>query len=352
MNANNSHKSQTSLDSEDMSLANSQGLEAIPQSNDSQAQLTLDCQIPEVSNAETEDKVEVDSVDNRSVSSSEEEEEDEEEQKRLAELLAKKRAVLKTQRSSVSAEAYGKYNPKDLFVPKLIPKDNGTVLKIKAMLLNSFIFQHIEEKELAVIIGSMEERHYPAGSDVIRQGDDGNELYLVGGGQLRCSKRFPEQKEDTFLRTYQSGEYFGELALLYNIPRAASIMAISDSVLYSLDRECFNHIVKDSAIKSRMAFEHFLGEVQLFNTLNHQERSKLCDCLRIQTFDAGQKVIREGETGDTFFMIIEGEAEALKSNPKSGKEELVFEYKPKMYFGELALLRDVPRAASIVAKVR
>ena len=60
-----------------------------------------------------------------------------------------------------------------------------------------------------------------------------------------------DDPEETLLRDYMSGEVFGELALLYNAPRAASIYALENSTLYSLDRNTFNHIVKMSAIKRR-----------------------------------------------------------------------------------------------------
>jgi len=51
-----------------------------------------------------------------------------------------------------------------------------------------------------------------------------------------------------YLKTYKPGEAFGELALLYNAPRAASIKAKTDAILFSLDRETFNNIVKQSAM--------------------------------------------------------------------------------------------------------
>lgn len=80
--------------------------------------------------------------------------------------------------------------------------------------------------------------------------------------------------------------------------------------MYSLDRECFNSIVKDSAIKNRNAFEKFLSEVEVLSSLDNYERSKLCDCLWIKVYTDGMYVIKEGERGDTFYMIIEGKAEA------------------------------------------
>ena len=65
---------------------------------------------------------------------------------------------------------------------------------------------------------------------------------------MKCEKLFPDKEEPTFLREYISGEVFGELALMYNAPRAASIIALEESVCFSLDRDTFNHIVKNAAI--------------------------------------------------------------------------------------------------------
>ncbi len=86
-------------------------------------------------------------------------------------------------------------------------------------------------------------------------------------GKLSCTKRFGDNKEETFLLNYGPGDAFGELALLYNAPRAASIKSDSDCVLYSLDRETFNHIVKEAVIKRRDQFDEFLRSITLLDTL-------------------------------------------------------------------------------------
>lgn len=75
------------------------------------------------------------------------------------------------------------------------------------------------------------------GDVVIKEGDDGDNLYVVESGVLKCTKFL--KKEDTaptHLKNYEPGDAFGELALLYNCPRAATIEATKDAELWSLDR--------------------------------------------------------------------------------------------------------------------
>ena len=89
------------------------------------------------------------------------------------------------------------------------------------------------------------------------------------------------------------GESFGELALLYNAPRAASIQAKTDSILFALDREAFNNIVKDAAMKKREKYLEVLGKVQILETIDSYERSKIADALRPVKYKKGEYVIRQ-----------------------------------------------------------
>lgn len=263
---------------------------------------------------------------------------------------AKKKMQAKVSRQGVSAEAYGKYNKKEDFVPKVIPKPEDTKNRIMERLNKNFLFRSLDHENKEIVIDAMEERKFNKGQYVIKQGEDGDVLYLVDTGILTCTKRFPGQTQETFLLKYKSGDAFGELALLYNAPRAATIIADEDSVLYALDRATFNNIVKEASMKRRERYEAFLSKVELLSPLDTYERSKICDVLETEVFQDGQAVVKQGEKGDKFYFIEDGEAVALKHNDGDSKSTIVFEYKPNDYFGELALLSDAPRQATIVAK--
>ena len=273
-----------------------------------------------------------------------------EEQKKIDEEMKKRQQKKKkVYRKGVSAEAYGIYNKKKPFVPRVIPKTNEQKENIREKCKQSFLFNSLEGKELQTIIDSFEEKRYKAGQNVITQGEEGDVLYLVDSGDLDCEKVFKEGDPPTYLKTYHPGESFGELALLYNAPRAATIRAKTDAICWALDRECFNNIVKNAAVKKREKYESTLKKVEILKTMEDYEIGQICDALKIKNFKKGDYIIKQGDKGNDFYILDEGSAHAEKVFEEGKPAQSVKDYKSGDYFGELALLKGEPRAAYIIA---
>lgn len=122
--------------------------------------------------------------------------------------------ITKKYRTSVSAEAYGQWNRKSEFNPRQISKTNDQRQRIIEVINKCFMFSSLDKVEREILILAFEERKFEAGSDVIVQGDDGNELFVVDSGELSCFKRFGKDTEARFIKNYGPGDAFGELALL------------------------------------------------------------------------------------------------------------------------------------------
>lgn len=94
-------------------------------------------------------------------------------------------------------------------------------------------------------------------------------------------------------------------------------------------------------------YDEFLKKVPLLETMDAYERQTVADAFMKYKYKKGDLVIKEGEDGDHLYFVIDGHARALKEI--DGEQKEVFQYEPGSYFGERALIKKEPRAASIEA---
>ena len=260
-----------------------------------------------------------------------------------------------TRRTSVSAESLTPTHHQDSnWKPPYHQKTEDQLSRLRASVSSNFLFSHLDDDSANVVLGALVEKPIPAKDiKVITQGDAGDYFYVVErgvfdiyvnpAGQVTPGPDGMGHK----VNTIGPGGSFGELALMYNAPRAATVVSTEkESTLWALDRVTFRRILMDSAFQRRRMYESFLEEVPLLSTLTLYERSKIADALDTQKFPPGATIIREGDPGEAFFILESGEAEVYKSD--SG-DSVVKRYVKGDYFGELALLDDKPRAASVVA---
>lgn len=247
-------------------------------------------------------------------------------------------------RASVSAEAYGNWNKVKAFTPPEHPKSAEQTNKLRDILSSSFMFSSLEKKDMDVVILAMVEKTFAAGSRIITEGDDGEHLYVIESGSSVCKKKI--EGEEKVVKECKPGDVFGELALLYNCPRAATVEAVDECKAWELDRETFNHIVKEAATKKSQTHEGFLKKVSLLSTMDAYERSQICDALKSESYKKGDTVVKQNEEGDKFYIVEEGTLVATKEVNGQAPQE-VMQYASGDYFGELALLKNQPRAASV-----
>ena len=159
----------------------------------------------------------------------------------------------------------------------------------------------------------------------------------------------PSDQLGTKVLTYGPGAAFGELALMYMQPRAASVVATSDCVLWALDRVTFRSVLAHADIQHRLMLGAFMRQVPLLQHLREDERARVSDAIHLVDYRAGEVVLREGDIGTQFFMVVYGLAEVTKADDKEHPVTLL---QRGDYFGELALLRRAPRAATVTASER
>lgn len=154
-------------------------------------------------------------------------------------------------------------------------------------------------------------------------------------------------QEPVHIHTYENRGSFGELALLYNMPRAATIKAITDGSLWAMDRQTFRRILLKSAFKKRKMYESLIESVPMLKTLQPYERMNLADALVPKTFSDGDLIIKQGDAADGMYFVEDGEIKITVMD--SGKEVEINRIGKGGYFGELALVTHRPRAASAFA---
>lgn len=251
--------------------------------------------------------------------------------------------VSKPRRGAVSAEVY---NEEDMsnYVKKVVPKDPETMKILQQNMSKNLLFRNLDEDEQKEIYDAMDPVKKSAGDNIIIQGEDGDNFYVINNGDVDV---FVNGQKVTSI---SEGGSFGELALIYNQPRAATVVAHTDVSLWAIDRDTYRRILMGSTMKKRKMYDEFLEKVPILADLDQWERATVADALEQVSFPAGTTICEQGGQGDAFYIIVTGEAEVLQKKSEESTPEEVGRLGPSDYFGEIALLLDRPRAATVMAK--
>ena len=171
---------------------------------------------------------------------------------------------------------------------------------------------HDELKALAARLTPM---RYAAGEAIIRQGEAGDRFYIVHEGHVAV-RQADERGISAVVNQLGRGGYFGETALLRDVPRTATCVATVPATLLCLSRGDFERMVKDrfamrDKLDRSMARAELLRRIPLFAEMDGSHVQHIAAQMREEGYLAGAYLMRQGEIGETFYVIQSGRLEVL-----------------------------------------
>uniref|UniRef100_A0AAR2L6S1 cGMP-dependent protein kinase n=1 Tax=Pygocentrus nattereri TaxID=42514 RepID=A0AAR2L6S1_PYGNA len=162
--------------------------------------------------------------------------------------------------------------------------------------------KNLELSQIQEIVDCMYPVEYGKDSCIIKEGDVGSLLHFdfLADGKVEVTK------EGLKLCTMGPGKVFGELAILYNCTRTATVKTLTNVKLWAIDRQCFQTIMMRTGLIKHAEYMEFLKSVPTFHGLPEEILSKLADVLEETHYEDGDYIIRQGARGDTFFIISKG----------------------------------------------
>ena len=209
-------------------------------------------------------------------------------------------------------------------------------------------FDDLPEDVLSDLAGRIRLRILNPGEPIFRQGDRPDAFYIVRRGSVQIEDEDPETGDVRVLRTMGRGESFGEMGLLGAHRRQATVRADGEVELFEVDKGTFDRLLAEDMRAPE--FGHTmqalleLRELPVFHGLDSDRLNDLLEHGDWVTVTPGEEIITQGAAGDRFYAIASGRADVLRDGRVLGTVS------KGMYFGEVALLRAVPRTATVVAQ--
>uniref|UniRef100_A0A3Q3N782 cGMP-dependent protein kinase n=1 Tax=Mastacembelus armatus TaxID=205130 RepID=A0A3Q3N782_9TELE len=213
---------------------------------------------------------------------------------------------------------------------------------IKEAILDNDFMKNLELSQIQEIVDCMYPVEYGKDSCIIKEGDVGSLVYVMEDGKVEVTK------ESLKLCTMGPGKVFGELAILYNCTRTATVKTLTNVKLWAIDRQCFQTIMMRTGLIKHTEYMEFLKSVPTFHGLQEDILSKLADVLEETHYEDGEYIIRQGARGDTFFIISKGKVNVTREDLPNGEPVFLRSLGKGDWFGEKALQGEMDILSQVV----
>jgi len=236
------------------------------------------------------------------------------------------------------------------------PEEEGLIAEALKKNKNLQATVPLSDDRVKQVISYAWKENIVAGTQLITEGDrDASFFYIIQDGAFNVVKSEAVDKDLNSLAvglakaqvvaTISKGVSFGELALLYQAPRAATVEAATDAVVWVIDRTNFQNILQAGVEELQKTYVGYLNKVEILKPLNEQEKIDIAKALQEMHFSRGETIIEQGEEGHDFFILYSGELTVIKDGVT--QTSLTATDAKCLPFGERALLRKEPRAATV-----
>eukprot|EP00934_Nitzschia_sp_Nitz4_P006876 Nitzschia sp. Nitz4//scaffold16_size188269//174378//181326//NITZ4_001819-RA/size188269-augustus-gene-0.84-mRNA-1//1//CDS//3329538601//6866//frame0 len=220
-------------------------------------------------------------------------------------------------------------------------KDKETKALLRSALKHNFVFEKLDEAAIDLLIQGFEPvPTCDSGKTIITQGKDGDYFYVIESGKVTY------QVNGSNVGTASKGDSFGELALLYTCPRAATVVANTPTRLWKLEQTIFRMVLRNQTEESLAGKYNLLKNIEFFAQMEEEDVKHCLDVMTPRRFEAGERIVSKGEVGDAFYVIQSGSLKVTDISVGDTTYEDV-QLGPGDFFGERALVKSEPRAANV-----
>ena len=230
------------------------------------------------------------------------------------------------------------------FVPKSYPKPPEVEGMLRVMLKQNLLFTHLQQHELEVVIGALFQRDYKKNEVVMTQGEDGDNMYTISKGTVDIVV------DNVKVAQRGEGVSFGELALMYNTPRSATVIAATNVTTWGIDQDTYRNIVMSVSIKKRMEYQDVLEKIPFLSGLKPYERLQLADALETQEWNEDDVLLEFDQPGEYMYIVLAGTVDVI--GRENGEKVFVCQFDAGKHFGELEFLNNHRTVADVVAKTK
>ena len=206
-------------------------------------------------------------------------------------------------------------------------------------------FQSLGEEDKLFLSQRMVLQHFPTDTLLVQSGDAADSCYIIVEGRAQVEEI--DLVGDSYILAFLNrGDFFGEAALLEDSKRMANVRTVTPTTvltLYREDVEALGEMRSEivETIKRQLEIMHFLFSIRLFADLPSVVVRSVLPKIALGKYKNGETLFRKGDAGDLFYLIQSGSVSIIDESPDGEKE--VAELGTHDYFGEIALINDVPR---------